>query len=204
MLAAIPTEVLRGIRLTLVVAAATGLIYPFAITGISQPFFNNQANGSLVTVNGQVAGSRLIGQEFTDTRYFWGRPSATVDASDPTKAVPYNAANSAGSNLAPSNSAFIDRVTADVERIRQLNYLPPDAPVPADLVTTDFSGFDPDISEASALLQVKRVAGVRGLDQAKVHDLVEKHLHGRVLGIFGEPHVNVLELNMALDAGEGR
>jgi K+-transporting ATPase ATPase C chain len=201
MLASFPSELLRSLRLVVVIFAVTGLIYPFVGTGIAQAVFHSQANGSLITVNGQVVGSKLIGQEFTDTRYFWGRPSATVDVTDPTKPVPYNAANSAGSNLAPSNSALSDRITADVERIRQLNYLPPDTPIPADLVTTDFSGIDPDISEASALLQVKRVAGVRGLDQSKVHDLVENHVHGRVLGIFGEPYVNVLDVNMALDKG---
>jgi potassium-transporting ATPase KdpC subunit len=201
MLASIPSELLRALRLTLVIAVVTGLIYPLAITGVAQAAFPSQANGGLVTQNGQVVGSTLIGQQFTSDRYFHGRPSATVDPAT-GKPKPYAAENSAGSNYAPSNQALIDRVRKDVQAVRQQNGLAPDAQVPADLVTTDFSGFDPDVSEASALLQVSRVARARSLDAAKVHDLVERHVQGRVLWIFGEPYVNVLDVNMALDSGQ--
>jgi K+-transporting ATPase ATPase C chain len=202
MLASIPSELLRALRLTVVIFAVTGLVYPLVGTGLAQALFRGQANGSLVTRNGQVVGSSLIGQQFTKPEYFHGRPSATVDASDASKAVPYNAANSAGSNYGPSNQALIDRVKKDVDTARQENGLAADAQVPADLVTADFSGFDPDITEASALLQVDRVAQARGVDAAKVRALVEKHVQGRVLWIFGEPHVNVLDVNMALDGRE--
>jgi len=201
MLAALPSELLRSLRLTLVIAAATGLIYPFVMTGIAQGLFNHQANGSLVTRNGQVVGSSLIGQQFTSDRYFHGRPSATVNAST-GKPQPYAADNSAGSNYAPTNQALIDRVSKDVQTVRQQNGLSADQQVPADLVTTDFSGFDPDVTEASALLQVNRVAQTRNLDPAKVRALVERHVQSRVLWIFGQPHVNVLDVNMALDSGE--
>jgi K+-transporting ATPase ATPase C chain len=198
----LPAELLRAARLTLVVAVVTGLIYPFVVTGISQVVFHDQANGSLITKNGQLVGSKLIGQNFTDPKYFFGRPSATVNQSDATKSDPYNAQNSAGSNLAPSNKALIDRVSKAVEQIRKENNLPAASLVPVDLVTTDFSGFDPDITEAGALTQVNHVATARNLDPAKVRALVEKYVQGRVLGVFGEPHLNVLALNMALDNGE--
>ena len=198
----LPTELLRAARLTLVVAVVTGLIYPFVITGIAQVFFHDQANGSLIVKNGQLVGSKLIGQNFTDPKYFFGRPSATNNISDATKSDPYNAQNSAGSNLAPSNKALIDRVSKAVDQIRKENNLPAGSLVPVDLVTTDFSGFDPDISEAGALRQVNHVATARNLDPAKVRALVEKYVQGRMLGVFGEPHVNVLALNMALDNGE--
>jgi K+-transporting ATPase ATPase C chain len=201
MLSSLPSELLRSLRLTLVIAAVTGLIYPFVITGIAQAIFNGQANGGLVTKNGQVVGSTLIGQEFKSDKYFHGRPSATVDATT-NKPKPYAADNSAGSNYAPSNQALIDRVKKDVQTTRQQNGLASDAQVPVDLVTTDFTGFDPDITEASALVQVDRVAQARGLDSGKVRAVVEKHVQGRVLWIFGEPHVNVLDVNMALDNGE--
>jgi potassium-transporting ATPase KdpC subunit len=198
----LPSEVVRSIRLTLVVALVTGLIYPLVITGVSQVVFHDQASGSLITKNGQVIGSRLIGQNFTDPKYFFGRPSATVNVSDATKSDPYNAQSSAGSNLAPSNKVLIDRVSKAVAQIRKENNLPADSMVPVDLVTTDFSGFDPDITEAGALTQVNHVAVARNLDPAKVRALVEKYVQGRVLGVFGEPHVNVLALNLALDNGE--
>ncbi len=198
----LPTELLRAFRLTLVIAVVTGLIYPLVITGISQVVFHDQANGSLIVKNGQLVGSKLIGQNFTDPKYFFGRPSATIDQSDATKSDPYNAQNSAGSNLAPSNKVLIDRVSKAVAQIRQENNLAPDSMVPVDLVTTDFSGFDPDITEAGALTQVNHVAVARNLDPAKVRALVQKYVQGRILGVFGEPHVNVLALNMALDAGE--
>jgi potassium-transporting ATPase KdpC subunit len=201
MLASLPSELLRSLRLVLVIAVVTGLIYPLVMTGVIQAVFHSQANGSLVTRNGQVVGSSLIGQEFTSPKYFHGRPSATTNAST-GKPQPYAADNSAGSNYGPSNKALIDRVSKDVDTARKDNGLDPNAQVPADLVTTDFSGFDPDISEASALLQVNRVASARNLDAAKVRALVERHLRGRILWIFGEPHVNVLDVNMALDNGE--
>ena len=198
----LPTELLRALRLTLVVAVVTGLIYPLVITGISQVVFHDQANGSLIVKNGQIVGSKLIGQNFTDPKYFFGRPSATANISDATKSDPYNAQNSAGSNLAPSNKALIDRVSKAVAQIRKENNLGPDSMVPVDLVTTDFSGFDPDITEAGALIQVTHVATARSLDPARVRALVERYVQGRSLGIFGEQHVNVLALNMALDNGE--
>ncbi len=195
-------ELLRAARLTLVVAVATGLIYPFVVTGVAQVVFHDQANGSLIVSNGQLVGSRLIGQNFTDPKYFFGRPSATVNVSDATKSDPYNAQSSAGSNLGPTNKVLIDRVSKAVAQIRKENNLPADSLVPVDLVTTDFSGFDPDITEAGALTQVNHVAAARNLDPAKVRALVEKYVQGRVLGVFGEPHVNVLALDMALDNGE--
>jgi potassium-transporting ATPase KdpC subunit len=198
----LPREIVRAIRLTLVFAVVTGLIYPLVITGVAQAVFHDQANGSLIRKNGQIIGSRLIGQQFTDPKYFFGRPSATTNVTDATKSDPYNAQNSAGSNLAPSNKALIDRVSKAVDQIRKDNNLSADARVPVDLVTTDFSGFDPDITEAAALIQVPRVATARNLDQAKVRALVEKYVRGRILVVFGEPHVNVLALNLALDNGE--
>jgi K+-transporting ATPase ATPase C chain len=200
MLASIPTELLRSLRLTLVVAAVTGLIYPFVVTGIAQAVLNNQANGSMVTRSGQVVGSSLIGQQFTSDRYFHGRPSETVDAST-GKPLPYNAANSGASNLAPSNQALITQVQKNAQAYRQQNGLSSNQAVPVDAVTADFSGLDPNITEANALLQVSRVAQARGLDPAKVRALVESHVHGRVLWVFGEPYVNVLEVNLALDGG---
>jgi len=204
MLASLPRELLIALRLTLVVAVVTGLIYPFLITGIAQALFHDQANGSLITRNGQVVGSRLIGQEFTKPEYFHGRVSSTVNINDPSKAQPYNAENSTGSNFGPSNKALIDRVSKDVQTARKEDGLGPNDQVPVDLVTSDFTGFDPDITEASALVQVNRVATARSLDPARVRALVERHLQGRILWIFGEPHVNVLDVNMVLDNGEAR
>lgn len=192
-------EVLRSLRATVVIAVIGGLIYPLLMTGLAQGLFHDQANGGLITVNDKVVGAKLIGQNFTSARYFDGRPSATVDENDSTKSKPYNAANSAGDNLGPSNQALIDVVEQRVEAVRKAN---PTATgdVPIDLVTTDFSGFDPDISPAAAYLQVARVANARGLDPVTVHTLVQQHVSGASLGIFGAPHVNVLALNLALDA----
>ena len=190
MIGSLPVELVRAIRLTLVFALVTGLLYSLAFTGIGQIVFPSQANGSLVTKNGQVVGSSLIGQEFKSDKYFHGRPQ------------PYAADNSAGSNLGPNNKALIDRVASSARTSRQENGLAPDAQVPVDMVTYDFTGFDPDISEASALVQVHRVAMARRLDESRLRALVEKYVQGRVLWIFGEPHVNVLQLNMALDNGE--
>ena len=194
MIQSLPLELVRAVRLTLVFAVVTGLIYSLAMTGAIQLVFPSQANGSLITKNGQVVGSQLIGQEFKSDKYFHGRVSAT--------ATPYAADNSAGSNLGPNSKALIDRVASSARTVRQENGLGPKDQVPVDLVTADFSGFDPDITEASALIQVQRVAQARGLSVSRVRDLVERYVHGRILWLFGEPHVDVLELNMALDAGE--
>jgi potassium-transporting ATPase KdpC subunit len=202
-LSVLSREARRALLLTVLLAVLCGLVYPLAMTGLAQGLFHSQANGSLVVRNGAVIGSTLIGQDFTSPGYFHGRPSATVNASDPTRPQPYNAANSAGDNLAPSNQALITAVRQRVAELRRQNpTLTGDVPV--DLVTTDFSGFDPDISEASALLQVNRVADARHLDPAAVRRLVESHVEGRSLGILGEPHVDVLALDLALDAGSTR
>jgi potassium-transporting ATPase KdpC subunit len=194
---------LREIRPAIVVLLAltliTGLIYPLAMTGIAK-IMPRQAEGSLIERDGNVVGSALIGQNFTSDKYFHGRPSATLatDPNDPTKSVPapYNAANSGGSNLAPSNKALIERVQADLEKLRKEN---PSVPVAADLVTTSASGLDPDISPESAYFQVPRVAKARNLTEDRVRQLVGEHVEERFLGILGEPRVNVLLLNLALD-----
>jgi len=183
----------------------TGLAYPLGMTGIAQVLFRHQANGSMIERDGKVIGSSLIGQNFTSEKYFHGRPSATTDTdpNDSTKTVPapYNAANSSGSNLGPTSKALVDRVKDDAAKLEAEN---PNTPVPADLVTTSASGLDPDITPAGALFQVPRVAKARGLPEDAVRRLVEAHVAGRVLGLIGEPHVNVLELNLALDAlGKG-
>lgn len=179
----------------------TGLAYPLGMTGLAQLVFPEQAGGSLVVRNGQVIGSALIGQNFTAERYFHGRPSATTaaDPADATKSVaaPYNAANSSGANAGPTSKALIERMTADVDALKAEN---PAAPVPIDLVTTSASGLDPDITPAAALFQVPRVAKARGLAPKQVAALVTEHTQGRLLGLIGEPRVNVLGLNLALDA----
>jgi K+-transporting ATPase ATPase C chain len=171
------------------------------LTGIAQVLFHHQANGSLIERDGKVIGSSLIGQNFTSEKYFHGRPSATTDTdpNDATKTIPapYNAANSGGSNLGPTSKALVDRVKDDTAKLQAEN---PNMPVPVDLVTTSASGLDPDITPAAALFQVPRVAKARGLAEDKVRELVEAHTVGRLAGIIGEPHVNVLELNLALDA----
>lgn len=173
-----------------------GIAYPLAVTGIAQVAFPRAANGSQVLVDGQVVGSALVGQSFTTERYFHGRPSATTapDPQDPAKTVdaPYNAAASTGSNLAPSSASLAQAVRTRVEELGG-------GPVPADLVTSSASGLDPDISPAAAALQVSRVAKARGLPQDQVRALVERNTMGRTFGLLGEPRVNVLALNLALD-----
>lgn len=179
----------------------TGLAYPLAMTGIAQLLFPWQANGSLITKDGKVIGSALIGQNFTSDKYFHPRPSATTepDPKDATKTVPvpYAADNSGGSNYGPTQKDLIDRVKGDVEALAKEN---PGTPIPVDLVTTSASGLDPDITPAAALFQVPRVAKARNLPVDQVRALVEAHIRGRTLGVLGEPRVNVLALNMALDA----
>jgi len=178
----------------------TGLIYPLAVTGFAQVLFPRQANGSLVVADGKVVGSSLIGQVFSEDRYFQGRPSATSapDPKDASKTVdaPYNAANSGGSNLGPTSKALVERVKTDVEARKAQN---PSAKVPTDLVTASGSGLDPHISPEAALFQVPRVAKARTMPEDRLRDLVNQHIEGRTLGFLGEPRVNVLALNMALD-----
>jgi potassium-transporting ATPase KdpC subunit len=182
----------------------TGIVYPLLMTGIAQAVFPYQANGSLIEKDGKVIGSALIGQNFSSDKYFHGRPSATTepDPKDPTKTVPvpYAADNSSGSNLGPTSKALVDRVKDDAAKLAAEN---PNTPIPSDLVTTSASGLDPDITPAGALFQVPRVAKARGLTEDKVRQLVEDHVSGRLLGIIGEPHVNVLKLNLALDDMKG-
>jgi K+-transporting ATPase ATPase C chain len=194
-------EIRPAIVLIVALTLITGLAYPLAMTGIAKVVFPYQAQGSLIEQNGKVIGSALIGQVFADDKYFHGRPSATnaPDPKDATKTIdaPYNASNSMGSNLGPTSKTLIDRVKADVEKFKKEN---PAAPVPVDLVTTSGSGLDPDISPDAAYFQVPRVAKARNLPEARVRALVESQIAGRTLGLLGEPRVNVLNLNLALDA----
>lgn len=195
---------LRLIRPAIVVLVAltliTGLVYPLAMTGIAQVLFPRQAQGSLIERNGVVVGSELVGQVFESNKYFHGRLSATTapDPNDSTKTVPapYNAANSGGSNLGPSNKALVDRVQGDIDKLKQEN---PSAAVPADLVTTSASGLDPHISPEAALFQVPRIAKARNLPEDRIRQLVADHTESRFLGLLGEPRVNVLLLNLTLD-----
>ncbi|KGT81335.1 potassium-transporting ATPase subunit C [Bradyrhizobium japonicum] len=193
-------EIRPAIVLLLVLTAITGLAYPLAMTAIAGAIFPSQAQGSLIERDGKVIGSALIGQEFKDDKYFHGRLSATLapDPNDPTKTVsaPYNAANSGGSNLGPTSKALADRLKDDVDKLKAEN---PNAAVPVDLVTTSASGLDPDISPEAALFQVPRVAKARNLPDDQVKQLVASNTQGRLLGLIGEPRVNVLALNLALD-----
>lgn len=199
------TQIRPAIVMMAVLTVLTGLVYPLAMTGIAQLVFPRQANGSLIEKDGKVIGSELIGQNFARPEYFHGRPSATTepDPKDPTKSVPapYNAANSSGSNAGPTAKALVERVQADAKALKEEN---PGAPVPIDLVTTSASGLDPEISPAAALFQVPRVAKARHLDEAVVRDLVQRHAEAPALGVIGEPRVNVLQLNIALDALKSR
>src|SRR5215510_9366829 len=195
---------LREIRPAIVVVVAltliTGLLYPLAMTGIAGVIFPYQSQGSLIEKDGKVVGSALIGQLFADDKYFHGRLSATntPDPKDPSKTIdaPYNAANSSGSNLGPTNKTMVERVKGDLESLKREN---PSAEVPIDLVTTSGSGLDPHISPEAAYFQVPRVAKARGLPEARVRALVESQVEGRTFGLLGEPRVNVLNLNLALD-----
>ncbi|MCS3727080.1 K(+)-transporting ATPase subunit C [Bradyrhizobium betae] len=193
-------EIRPAIVLLLVLTAITGLAYPLAMTGIASAIFPAQANGSLIEKDGKVIGSALIGQEFKDDKYFHGRLSATLapDPNDSTKTVPapYNAANSGGSNLGPTSKALADRLKEDVDKLKAEN---PNAAVPVDLVTTSASGLDPDISPAAAQFQVPRIAKARNMPEDAVKQLVASNVQGRFLGLLGEPRVNVLALNLALD-----
>lgn len=187
-----------AVMLTLLLTILTGIIYPGVVTGLAQLLFPYQANGSLHYVNGQLVGSDLIGQYWTLPQYFHGRPSATMNLSG--KPAPYEADNSSASNLGPTNATLVKSVQQRVADLKKENPNAPAGPVPVDLVTTSGSGLDPDISVAGALYQVPRIAQVRGLSQNAVQQLVMAHVQERFLGIFGEPHVNVLDLNLALDA----
>jgi K+-transporting ATPase ATPase C chain len=194
-------EIRPAVVILVILTLITGLAYPLAMTEVAGAIFPKQAQGSLVERDGKVIGSALIGQQFKDDKYFHGRPSATTapDPADSTKTVPapYNAANSGGSNLGPTSKALNDRMKEDVEKLRAEN---PSARVPVDLVTTSASGLDPDISPDAALFQVTRVAKARNIPDDRVRQLVTENTSGRLVGLFGEPRVNVLALNLALDA----
>ena len=193
-------EIRPAIVILVLLTAITGIVYPLAMTGIAEVIFPRQAQGSLIEKDGKVVGSALIGQVFASDKYFHGRPSATnaPDPKDATKTVdaPYNAINSMGSNLGPTSKALADRLKGDVDNLKKDN---PDAAVPVDLVTTSGSGLDPEISSDAARFQVPRVAKARGLPVERVRALVDAHIEGRTLGLLGEPRVNVLKLNLALD-----
>ena len=195
-------EIRPAIVFIVALTVITGVVYPLAMTGIAGIIFPHQAQGSIVERDGKVVGSALIGQEFTSDKYFHGRPSATTapDPADSTKTVPapYNAANSGGSNLGPTSKALNDRIKEDVEKLKAEN--PQSAAVPIELVTTSASGLDPDISPEGALFQVPRVAKARNMPEDRVRELVTQNTQNRLVGLLGEPRVNVLALNLALDA----
>lgn len=185
-------QIRTALTMLLIFTVLTGLLYPLSVTGLAQLFFPEQANGSLIVHNGKVIGSKLIGQYFDKPEYFWGRPSATSP-------FPYNAAASGGSNLGPTNPALIEAVKARVATLRSADP-GSDTPVPVDLVTASASGLDSHISPAAAMYQVNRVARARGLDERRVRELVARNIEGRQFALLGEPRVNVLELNLALNA----
>jgi len=194
-------EIRPAILILLLLTLITGLAYPLAMTEIANAVLPKQAQGSLIERDGKVIGSALIGQEFKSDKYFHGRPSATTapDPADSAKTVPapYNAASSGASNLGPTSKALNDRIKDDVDKLKAEN---PSSPVPVDLVTTSASGLDPDISPEGALFQVPRVAKARNMPEERVRQLVSENISGRLIGLFGEPRVNVLALNLALDA----
>ena len=198
-------EIRPAILLLIALTLITGFVYPLALTAIAGVIFPKQAAGSLIEKDGKVVGSALIGQEFKDDKYFHGRPSATTapDPADSTKTVaaPYNAANSGGSNLGPTSKALNDRVKEDVEKLKAEN---PQGSVPIDLVTTSASGLDPDISPEGALFQVPRVAKARNMPEDRIRELVTQNTQNRLAGLLGEPRVNVLALNLALDAAASK
>jgi K+-transporting ATPase ATPase C chain len=198
-------EIRPAILILVLLTLITGLAYPLAMTAIAGVIFPKQAQGSLIERDGKVIGSALIGQQFKEEKYFHGRPSATSapDPADAAKTVPapYNAANSGGSNLGPTSKALNDRIKEDVDRLKAENS---SSPVPIDLVTTSGSGLDPDISPEGALFQVPRVAKARKMPEERVRQLVTENTAGRFAGLFGEPRVNVLALNLALDAAAGK
>jgi K+-transporting ATPase ATPase C chain len=198
-------EIRPAIIILVLLTLITGLAYPLAMTAIAGAIFPKQAAGSLIERDGKVVGSALIGQEFKDDKYFHGRPSATSapDPADSTKTVPapYNAANSGGSNLGPTSKALNDRVKEDVDKLKAENS---SGAVPIDLVTTSASGLDPDISPEGALFQVPRVAKARNMPEDRVRQLVTENTQGRLVGLLGEPRVNVLALNLALDAAASK
>jgi potassium-transporting ATPase KdpC subunit len=198
-------EIRPAILVLVLLTLITGLVYPLAMTAITGAIFAKQAQGSLIERDGKVIGSALIGQEFKEDKYFHGRPSATTapDPADSTKTVPapYNAANSGGSNLGPTSKALNERIKEDVDRLKTEN---PSAVVPIDLVTASGSGLDPDISPEGALFQVPRVAKARNIPEDRLRQLVAENTSGRLAGLLGEPRVNVLALNLALDAAAKR
>lgn len=181
-------NLITAFLMTIVATILLGILYPLAVTALAQVFFKNKANGQIIVRNGEAVGSRIIAQPFTSPKYFHPRPSAAGNG--------YDAANSGGTNLGPTNQKLIDRVQADAKTLHAEN---PSAPIPVDLLTTSASGLDPDITLAAAEFQIPRVARERGLSESAVRDLVEKHTAERDLGLLGEPRVNVLELNLALD-----
>jgi len=185
-------HLVTSLLMTLVTTLLLGILYPLAVTALAQTFFHDKANGQLISRDGQLIGSKIIGQPFTGPGYFHSRPSAAGDAG-------YDASASAASNLGPTNQKLVDRIDADVKKLRAEN---PNTPIPIDLVTTSASGLDPDISVAAAEFQVPRVARERGMSDGAVEQLVDRNTQGRVLGLLGEPRVNVLELNLALDAAK--
>jgi len=198
-------EIRPAILILVLLTLITGLAYPLAMTAIAGVIFPKQAEGSLIERDGKVVGSALIGQEFKSDKYFHGRPSATTapDPADASKtiAAPYNAANSGGSNLGPTSKALSDRIKEDVDKLKAES---PSTPVPVDLVTTSGSGLDPDISPEAALFQVPRVAKARNIPEDRIRQLVAENTQGRLAGLIGEPRVNVLALNLALDAAAAK